>query len=163
MSEDRKDRDAPESRGWKRPLLIVLATAPLGVIALAFAFMARSEIAFDESRCPYGEDGEVRLVRQGVRVREDVRRCQEGVEEHRWVLLREGEPPVEIGRRRLDRPYFEGDYRWSAVEEDGRVRLEIENPGQPPRVFRERRDAGVSAGDASAPEARRRTPGRASG
>lgn len=136
------DDDAPERRGWKRPILIVLATAPIGVMLLFFAFMAQNEAAFDERRCPYGEDGEVRRVLEGVNVRHDVRRCQEGVEEHRWVVLRAGESPLEIGRRRLDREYFEGQ-TWSVSDEDGRVRLEIQNPGMEMRLFRERRDAGA--------------------
>jgi hypothetical protein len=146
---DDRDDDEPESRGWKRPLLIVLATAPIGIALLFFAFMAQNEAAFDEARCPYREDGEVRLVRAGVRVRRDERTCQEGVAEHRWVLLRDGEPPVEIGRRRLEARFFEGQ-TLSVAEEEGRVRLEIRNPGMEPRVFRERRDAGPNATDAGA-------------
>ncbi len=147
MSEP-DDRDEPENRGWKRPLLIVLATAPIGAMLLFFVFMARNEAAFDEARCPYGEDGEVRLVREGVRVRHDVRVCEEGVEEHRWVLLREREAPVEIGRRRLESERFQGA-TWTVAEEDSRVRLEIRNPGMEPRIFRERRDGGTAS---AAPE-----------
>lgn len=123
--------------GWKRPILIVLATAPIGLAIFSFVFMARSELAFDETRCPF-RNGEVRLVREGVSVREDSRTCEEGVEERRWVLMRDGEEPREIGRRRLASTYFENGYGWSASEEQGRVRLEIRNPGHDPRVFRER-------------------------
>jgi len=124
-------------KSWKRPILIVLATLPIGLIAFIMLFMARSEVAFDEARCPF-EQGELRLVREGVAVREDARTCQEGVEEHRWVLLREGRAPHEIARRRMDAQYFEGDYGWSASDEDGNVELTIRSPGQEPRVFRER-------------------------
>lgn len=125
-------------KGWKQPILFVLATLPLGIIAFIMVFMARSEVAFDEARCPF-EEGELRLVRQGVSVREDARRCQEGVEEHRWVLLRDGSAPHELARRRMDAEYFEGDYGWSASEEDGNVELRIRHPGQEePRIFRER-------------------------
>ena len=124
-------------KGWKRPILIVLATLPIGLIAFIMLFMARSEMAFDEARCPF-EQGELRLVREGVAVREDARTCQEGVEERRWVLLREGRAPHEIARRRMDAQYFEGDYGWSASDEDDNVVLTIRNPGQEPRVFRER-------------------------
>lgn len=121
--------------GWKRPLLIVVATAPIGVVLVLFAFMARYEAAFDESRCPY-EASEVRVVRLGLEVREDVRTCQPGVEEHRWVVLREGFDPLEIGRRPLNAADYRG-YSWTASEEEGRVHLEIRNPGHEPRVFRE--------------------------
>lgn len=130
--------------GWKRPILIVLATAPAVAIVAMLAFMARSEIAFDESRCPYVE-GATRLVHEGVAVREDARECQPGVSEHRWVLLRDGEAPIELGRRRLDARYYEDGYAWSATDEQGRVSIEIRNPGQEPRVFREPApDAGAS-------------------
>lgn len=133
--EDEDERERPG--GWKRPVLIVLATAPAVVAVGAFVFIVRTELAFDEARCPYVE-GEARVLREGLSVREDARECQPGVEEHRWVVLREGEEPREIGRRRLESRYFEDDYAWSAREEEGRVRLEIRNPGQEPRVFRER-------------------------
>ncbi|MGF1467621.1 MAG: hypothetical protein ACFCGT_15965 [Sandaracinaceae bacterium] len=124
--------------GWRRPVLIVLATAPIGAIALSLAWMARSEAAFDEASCPYREDGEVREVADGVALREDVRRCVDGVEEHRWVLLREGAEPLAIGRRRLDSARFASPYAWSAtLDDDGRVRLVIRNPGMAPRTFRE--------------------------
>ena len=127
-----------EARGWaswKRPLLIVLATAPLAVIALSMVLMARSTVAFDEDRCPY-QEGQTRSVSEGVSVREDARNCQPGVEERRWVLLREGEEPLELGRRRLSESGFEG-YTWTATEEDERVRIEVQTPGLDPRIFRE--------------------------
>lgn len=138
MRDDEDDDDDRESsRGWKRPILIVIATAPILLAVGAIVFMARTELAFDEASCPF-LDGEARVVREGVSVREDARECQPGVEEHRWVLTREGEEPVEIGRRRLESRYFEGSYAWTATEVDGHVRLEIRNPGQDPRVFLER-------------------------
>jgi hypothetical protein len=132
--------DAPKSEkgwltGWQKGLLFVVATAPIGFAIYAFVFMAQSEVAFDEASCPYGEP-EVREVRSGVSVREDRRTCQEGVEEHRWVLLRTGREPLELGRRRLEARLYEG-YSWAATEPEGRVRVEIHNPGQDPRVFRE--------------------------
>lgn len=137
-----------EKRGWKRPLLIVLATAPLFVVAFSLFLMSRTELAFDEERCPYVR-GEERLVREGVSVREDTRTCAPGVEEHRWVLLRQGEEPLELGRRRLDAQYYDG-YTWTAREEHGRVTIEIQNPGQDPRTFREPApDAGQRVADPS--------------
>ena len=121
---------------WKRPLLIVLATAPIGLAIFSFVFMARSELAFDESRCPY-RNGSTRAIAPGVEVREDSRECEASVQEHRWVLLRAGRPSMEIGRRRLDSRFFGEGYQWLASMENDRVRLEIRNPGMDPRVFRE--------------------------
>jgi hypothetical protein len=106
--------------------------------------MARSEHAFDETRCPYRE-GEVREVREGLSVQEELRACQDGVEERRWILDRDGRT-LELGRRRLEARLFEG-YTWTAAEDaEGRVRIEIRQPGHDQvRVFREpARDAGVA-------------------
>lgn len=134
MSE--AERSEPRGlAGWKKPLLVVLATAPIALAVLIFVFMARYEAAFDESRCPY-EEVEVRQLRAGLSVREDARVCQPGVEEHRWVVLREGYDPLEVALRPLREEDWEG-YSWSAAEEEGRVRVEIRNPGHDPRVFRE--------------------------
>lgn len=117
----------------KKAALVIIATAPIGLAIYAFVFMAQSEVAFDEATCPFVER-EIRDVEAGVRLREDERTCQPGVEEHRWVLLREGQETLPIGQRRLEAALYEG-YSWSARMEQGRVRLEISNPGQDPRVF----------------------------
>ncbi|MBX3275541.1 MAG: hypothetical protein KF729_35100 [Sandaracinaceae bacterium] len=131
-------------KGWKKAALVALATAPIGLAILSFVFMARSELAFDEARCPFVER-EVRDVADGVRVREQVRTCQPDVEEHRWVVLREGEPDLAIGQRRLSAEHWQG-YAWTATLREGHVRLEITDRSQDhPRVFNERRDAGVAA------------------
>jgi hypothetical protein len=127
----------PFLRGWRRVVAIVLATAPIGVLVFVLIFVARTELAFDEERCPYVE-GELRSVAAGVAIREDARVCQEDVEERRWVLLRERQPPLELGRRRLGTELWGEGYTWSAhVDDEGRVRVEIQNPSQPPRLFRE--------------------------
>ena len=122
-------------RSWKKPVLVVLATAPIGLALVILVFMARYEAAFDEARCPY-EEVETRALRPGLAVREDARTCQPGVEEHRWVVLREGLDPRPVALRPLPEADWEG-YSWSAAEEDGRVRVEILNPGREPRIFRE--------------------------
>jgi len=120
---------------WKKPLLVVLALAPAVVLLGSMALMVRSEMAFDEATCPY-EERELRRVTDGVEVREDARVCEEGVEEHRWVLLRRGQEPRPIALRRLEQSLYE-DYRWTAELDDGLVRIEIHNPGQDMRVFNE--------------------------
>ena len=126
----------------RKAILVALALAPVGLLLFSMVFMARNEAAFDES-CPYAEV-EVRQVTEGVRVREEARACQPGVEEHRWILLREGAAEEPIGLRRLDAALYR-DYRWEAtIREDGRVRLEIINEDLDPRVFNEPHDdAGV--------------------
>jgi len=118
----------------KKIALIILATAPIGFAIFSFLFMVKSEMAFDEAVCPYAEI-ETREITSGIRVREDGRTCEPGVVEHRWVLLQDGEEDLAIGQRRLLAELYEG-YSWSARVEEERVRLEILNPGQDPRVFR---------------------------
>jgi len=117
----------------KRAALIAVATAPVFVALFAFGFMIRSELAFDERTCPF-EEREVREVAAGVSVREEARVCQPEVEEHRWVLLRDGHPELPVAQRRLDQRFFRGA-SWTAAWEDERVTVEIHNPGQPDRVF----------------------------
>lgn len=142
-------RPAPKIVGWKKAILVALAVAPIGVAILSFVFMAKSELAFDERTCPY-EEVEVRRVTPTAQVRDERRECQPGIEEHRWILLREGQDPVPLALRRLPSERYEG-YSWTATEETtegtaGRIRIEIRNPGQDLRVFREAApDAGVAA------------------
>lgn len=125
--------------GWRKVVLVVLALAPIGVLVWSMIFMQQNEAAFDEARCPY-EEVEVRVVDEAISVREERRLCQPHVEEHRWVLLRDGEEPENIGLRRLDTELY-ADYRWTAeVRDDGRVRLEILNGDLDPRVFNEPAD-----------------------
>ena len=135
----------PEFRMTKgrKAVLVVIATAPIGLAIFSFVFMAQSELAFDEATCPYVEV-EVRQVQAGVHVREDARTCQPGVEEHRWVVLRDGEEDYPIGQRRLSAEIWE-NYSWRAEVRGTHVRLEIRDPTlEHPRVFNERlEDAGV--------------------
>lgn len=119
---------------WLRILLVIPAiVAPLGILL----FIARAELAHDEERCPYSEV-EVRQVAPDIRVREDFRRCLEGVEEHRFTVLRDGEERA-LGKRRFAPQAFEGEgYGWKAKqEESGRVRVTVTNPGHRPREFLE--------------------------
>ena len=104
--------ETPKGPAWKRPLLILLATAPLLVVGFSFVHMWQYEAAFDESTCPFVE-GETREVADGVRVREDARTCQPEVEQHRWVLLRDGREPQPIALRVLGAEDWNG-YTWTA-------------------------------------------------
>jgi len=130
----------------KKAILVILATAPIGFAIFAFVFMARSELAFDESTCPFVQR-ETREVADGVRVREDERTCQPGVEEHRWVVLREGEEERTVGQRRLSAELYES-YSWTAELRNDQVRIEITDSSQDhPRVFNEERFGGTVAAD----------------
>jgi len=130
----------------KKAILVVLATAPIGFAVFAFLFMVRSEVAFDEATCPFAER-ETREVAEGVRVREDERTCQDGVEEHRWVVLREGEEERTIGQRRLSADLY-AEYAWTAELRNEQVRIEITDPSQDvPRVFNEERFGGTATVD----------------
>ncbi|MGE0790964.1 MAG: hypothetical protein AB7S26_35160 [Sandaracinaceae bacterium] len=140
MTKRRRDRHAPMAT-WKKAILVAFALAPIGVLAFSVILMGTTEVAFDEATCPY-EEREVRDVADGIRVREDARRCMESVEEHRWVLLRDDESPADLGIRRLDAAEY-ADYSWTAVLDGDHVRLDIQNPNAGLRVFLEQRpDAG---------------------
>lgn len=125
-----------KSRPWLWPLLVAIAIAPLFVIGYIVIFQARYELAFDESTCPY-ELVEERHVGDDIRVREDRRSCQPDVEERRWVMHREGHREFELARRPLDAVAYRGDYRWTAEDENGRLRVTVYNPGMEQRSFRE--------------------------
>jgi hypothetical protein len=118
-------------------IFAIIAVAPSVILVVLIGiFVARSELAHDESSCPFA-DVEERSVIQGVRVLEQMRRCQEGVEERRWVVLR-GDHRREIGRRRLHQPlYAAGAYSWDAQMRDGFVHIDIRNDGIDPAEFRE--------------------------
>lgn len=121
----------------QKPALVLLATAPIGILFFSFVFMARYEAAFDEETCPYVEV-ETRELSEGASMREDRRACQEGIEERRWVLMREGEAELELGRRPLDAESYAGDYSWTAaIDDEDRATVDIRNPGHEMRRFRE--------------------------
>lgn len=101
-------------------------------------FVAITEYAHDESRCPFERVGERTLVDGTIVVQEDRRSCVEGVEERRWIVRRPDRGPREVARRRLSSDFFEPSrYRWRAALEDDWVHIRIENDGVSPAVFRE--------------------------
>lgn len=134
------DREEPrELHPRRRRLLKVLAIVVAVPSVLLFAgvsfFVARTVYMHDEERCPF-ERVEVRDVAAGIDVLEEKRVCQEGVEEHRWLVVREDGARREVGRRRLLQPAYE-DYRWTATLEDGQVHIEVENEGVEAAHWRE--------------------------
>ncbi len=119
-------------------VLAVVATLPAVLMVLFIAFfVAQAEIAHDEERCPFHEV-ERRQLDESVEVVDEARRCQDGVVEHRWVVMRGGERN-EIGRRRLHAPYYTADaYSWRAAFDEDSVRVFITNAGTEPAEFGER-------------------------
>jgi hypothetical protein len=137
MSETPPDDDA--SKEWfplPRWALWVVLPGVLGPV-LIFGFIVWSESAHDVATCPYQEH-ERREIAPGVVVVDDARRCLQGVEEHRYTLVRDAQPRL-LGRRRFAPEAFTpARYRWRAeVTPEGEVELLVENDGQDPVVFRE--------------------------
>jgi hypothetical protein len=114
-----------------RWLAVLLGTPPAIFMVVMLGFIIRSEVAHDEEDCPFVAV-ERRNVGDGVAVAEEARSCQEGIEERRWILQRDGRPPRELGRRRIDSHLYEDDaYRWRTERIEGRVRVIVHNPGIP--------------------------------
>lgn len=119
-----------------RWVLILVATLPAIVAIGIFVFIARFSMAHDESRCPFREV-ETRVVGPDTVVREDSRRCLPEIEEHRWVLRREHQAELELGRYPLEAAEIEHGFPWRAALDDGRVVVTVTNEGRGELVFRE--------------------------
>src|SRR3954464_12274190 len=119
-----------------RWLLYVLIPGFAGpVLILAFIFI--SELAHDESRCPYARTS-MKALNSAVSVREDMRTCLPGVQERRFTAVRGAEEHV-LGRRRFASTAFAPDrYQWRAeLTPQGEVRVTVDNAGHGEAVFRE--------------------------
>ena len=129
----------PLPPGKKRVLfwIGVVAAAPAVIMVLAVSyFVVSTELAHEESRCPY-HVVEERQLDDDVAVRDEGRRCQEGVEEHRWSVIRSGGSVREIGRRRLPRVGYGEGYSFAAELDDAEVRIVVHNPGFEDLPFRD--------------------------
>ena len=60
-------------------------------------------------------------------------RLAERGEEHRWLVVREGAPPRELGRMPLERSRIAEGFPWEARSEDGRVVIDVTN--EPRGIF----------------------------
>jgi hypothetical protein len=129
--------EAPK-KSEKRPpwWLVVIGTLPAVVAIGILAFVARLGIASDESRCPFHEV-ETREVAPGISIREESRRCIEEIEEHRWLSVREGESPLELGRFPLEAAQIDDGFPWSARIDEGRAVVTVTNVDRGDLVFRE--------------------------
>ncbi len=125
----------PRKRRILKWIAIAGVTPSVALFVGISFFVARTEYMHDPARCPF-EAVETRTLPGSVGVLEEKRVCQEGVEEHRWVVKRADRPDREIGRRRLMQPSYE-HYAWSAELRDGWVHVEVQNEGVEDAHFRE--------------------------
>ena len=119
-----------------RWVLMVLGMLPAVLAIGIFVFIARFQLAHDEGRCPFHEL-ETRDLTPDLRVREDARRCLPEIEEHRWLVIRAGREPLELGRFPLEAEQTERGFPWTVALEDGRAVVTITNEGRGELVFRE--------------------------
>ena len=127
-----------------RAVGIALSVGSVLLMGSVLVLVVRSEMAHDDAGCPF-RAVESRTLGTSVRVTDERRRCMSSVEEHRWVVHRNGAAGKEIGRRRLDAAYYASSrYRWTAsTEEGGKVIVKVENRGARPArlLLRSRRCA----------------------
>ncbi|MFO0713703.1 MAG: hypothetical protein U0353_27870 [Sandaracinus sp.] len=123
---------------WWLPIVVVVGAAPAVFAIYILYFITSYSMAHDERRCPYSHV-ETRPVGDGVRVREESRRCIDEVEEHRWLVERGTAPPNELGRYPLEAEQISEGFPWTATIEDARVVITIQNQGRGEIVLREPR------------------------
>ena len=133
-----------------RWLLFVVAVFPAVLAIGIFVFSARFQMAHDEGRCPCHEV-ETREVAPGLAVREDARQCLPEIEEHRWLVVRAGAEPLELGRFPLEAEQIDRGFPWTAELVEGRAVVTVTNEGRGELVFREPDPMGRT-GPAAAPE-----------
>ncbi|MBN8615810.1 MAG: hypothetical protein J0L92_34775 [Deltaproteobacteria bacterium] len=137
--------DEKKKTPWWLPIIVVLGAAPAIFSLYILYFISRYSIAHDEERCPYVHV-ETRDVSAGVRVREESRRCIDEVEEHRWLVQRGTEPPMELGRYPLEAAQIEDGFPWTATLDDARVVITVQNQGRGEIVLREPRPGEMPEG-----------------
>jgi hypothetical protein len=128
-----QESDKPFLPHWARYLIVPGLFGP--VLILVFIFV--TELAHNETRCPY-VSGETRVLGPEVSVREDHRNCLWDVEDHRFSVIRAGHEQV-LGRRRFRAEAFApGNYTWSAeLDARDQVHVSIKNEGHSDAQFRE--------------------------
>lgn len=125
----------PRKRKILKWVAIFFVAPSVILFLLVTFFVARTEYMHDEDRCPF-DLVEQRTVAAGIDVAEERRSCQPGVEEHRWLVRREGRPDREIGRRRLMEDGYQ-EYEWSAHMEGDWVHVSLSNAGVEDARYRE--------------------------
>ena len=120
-----------------RIVAIVMSVSSGALVVAAFVLTWRTEAAFDESRCPW-RAGETKDVAPEVHVRDDARTCLSDLAEHRFIVTRRGQAPLEIGRRRLGTArWAPGVWSWEPTLADGHVHVRVVNPGAGPVTYKE--------------------------
>ncbi len=133
MSENETKK---EKTPWWLPIMVVIGAAPAVFAIFIFVFILRSGLAHDETRCPFS-DVETRQLDAHAAVLEQSRRCVEDVEEHRWMVVREGSAPLELGRMPLEQERIAEGFPWQARIEDDRVIIDVTNEPRGPFTLRE--------------------------
>ncbi len=119
---------------WWLPIIVVLGALPAVLALIIFGVIVRYSVAHDEARCPY-EPGETRTLRDGVSVREDARSCLDEVDDHRWVVLRDGYDELPLGNLPL---MGEADgFTWEARLDEDRVVVDVTIRDRGELTFRE--------------------------
>jgi hypothetical protein len=128
-----QDPEKPFLPRWARYVILPGLFGPLFILGFIFV----TELAHDETRCPY-QLGETRVLSPEVSVREDHRTCLWDVEDHRFTVVRAGAEQV-LGRRRFRAAAFlPGNYSWSAeLDAKDQVHVQIRNEGHEDARFRE--------------------------
>lgn len=119
---------------WWLPVIVILGALPAVFALLIFGFIVRYSVAHDPETCPY-QPGESRVLRDGVSVREDSRSCLDDVDDHRWVVLRDGYDELALGNLPLM-----GDaegFTWEARLEEDRVVVDVSIRDRGDLTFRE--------------------------
>jgi hypothetical protein len=125
--------DAPILPRWAWWLMLPGTIAPL----LILGFIVFTERAHDPERCRF-HDVARRELSAGLAVVEQMRSCVGDVEEHRYVLSRDGHARV-LGERAFDkREFTPATYSWQAqVDAEGEVHVVVRNSGHGEIRFRE--------------------------
>jgi hypothetical protein len=115
-------------------VIVVIGALPAVFALLIFGFIVRYSVAHDPETCPY-QPGEARVLRDGLSVREDSRSCLDDVDDHRWVVLRDGYDELSLGNLPL---MGDGEgFTWDARLDEDRVVVEVSIRDRGELTFRE--------------------------
>ncbi|MFT3921185.1 MAG: hypothetical protein QM778_01490 [Myxococcales bacterium] len=104
-------------RRFVKRLGFALSALMVLLVLSIFALIVRTESAHDESTCPFARHSE---RSQGeAHVVEESRSCVPEAEEHRWIVERPGQAPLEFARKRLDKQRFsDTHFNWQLEQDE---------------------------------------------